>query len=95
MYWSDVQAAAGGTATFSPTSNEGAALFSHIYAVQFTAQVNTNLPIGVALCGLKSISADRKTVVANVVIGTTLLSLGATLLGASDGTLVHCFIMGD
>ena len=95
MYWSDKQNTVGGVATFSPTSNEGMALFTHIYAVQFTAEFNTAIFTSVPMCSLKLVSADRKTVTANVVTGTVLGILGATKLAAPDGTPVHCLIMGD
>ncbi len=97
-HWVDVQVSATGIATFYPTDDgtpTGNALFSAIYASQFTPEANVALFTSVPRCALKAISADRKTVTVNVSTGTILGVLGATELAAPDGTKVHALIMGN
>jgi hypothetical protein len=97
-HWTDQETSIGGIVTFNPTDDGTAAgnpLFSAIYAVQFTAESNTGVVVNVPYASLKVVSGDLKTVTANVVVGTVLGILGATLLAAPDGTKVHCLIMGN
>jgi len=96
--WIDTGVTTSGVATFHPTDDgtaNGAAIFSSISAVQFTAEVNTGIVTSVAMCGLKSISGDLKTILVNVVTGTILGVLGGTIIGCPDGTKVHALVMGQ
>lgn len=97
VHWVDTQVTSSGTATFQPTTDGtagGGALFSTMLAVQFTAELNTAVASAVPVAGLKSVSGDFKTVVANVITPTVLGILGATMLAAPDGIKVHCLITG-
>jgi hypothetical protein len=93
-HWVDQQPSAGGVATFSPVDAGGNALFTTILAQQFTPELNTATMTGVPHAALKATSADKKTVTVNVTTGTVLGVLGATVLAAPDGTMVHAHIMG-
>jgi hypothetical protein len=92
--WVDIQTSLGGVVTFSPTDGAGIALFSSIFAVQFTAESNTGIFSSMPLVALKAISGDLKTVTANVGTGTVLGILGATIIAAPDGTRVHAHLIG-
>ena len=92
--WVDVQTSVNGVVIFSPVDGSGAALFSQIFAVQFTAESNTGVISAMPVCALKSVSGDLKTVTANVGTGTVLGVLGATILAAPDGTKVHAHLIG-
>lgn len=93
-HWVDQQTSIGGVVTFSPVDGSGAALFSTIYSQQFTAENNTAVMVAVPHCALKATSGDKKTITVNVTVGTVLGVLGATILAAPDGTVVHAHIMG-
>lgn len=97
VHWVDTQVTVGGIATFYPTDDgtaAGSALFSQIQAVQFTAELDTGTATAVPIGALKAVSADHKTVTANVITGTVLSILGATVLAAPDGIKTHCHITG-
>lgn len=70
-------------------------MFSAIYAAQFTGENASGVITAMPVCSLKAISGDLKTVTANVGTGTVLGILGATMLGAPDGTKVHCLLLGN
>jgi hypothetical protein len=93
-HWVDQQTTTGGVATFAPVDGGGNAIFTTIYAQQFTPETNTTTPTAVPHAALKATSADKKTITVNVTVGTVLGVLGATLLAAPDGTIVHAHIMG-
>lgn len=93
-HWVDVQTSVGGVVTFSPVDGSGVAIFSQIFAVQFTGEANTSVMTAMPVTALKSVSGDLKTVLVNVGVGTVLGILGATILGAPDGTKVHAHIIG-
>jgi hypothetical protein len=93
-HWVDVQTSVGGVVTFQPVNGGGAALFSQIFAAQFTAENNSAVFTALPVTALKSISGDLKTILANVGVGTVLGVLGATILAAPDGTKVHAHIIG-
>lgn len=93
-HWVDVQTSVGGLVTFSPVNGGGAALFTQIFAVQFTAENNSGVFTALPVTALKAISGDLKTVTAIVGTGTVLGILGATMLAAPDGTKVHAHLIG-
>ena len=93
-HWVDQQTSSGGVVTFSPVDGGGNAIFSTIYAQQYTAEANTGAMTSVPHCAIKATSGDKKTVTVNVTVGTVLGVLGATMLAAPDGTVVHAHIMG-
>lgn len=93
--WTDVQTSVGGVVTFSPVDGTGIPIFSTILSAQFTGENASGVITAMPVCSLKAISGDRKTVTANVGTGTVLGLLGATMLGAPDGTKVHCLLMGN
>lgn len=87
----------GGEASFFPTEDgtaQGAALFSKIELVLFGGEEASGLVTAQPLTALKSVAADRKTVIAHAGVGTVLGLLGATLVNAPDGTIVHCLVIG-
>lgn len=95
--WQSVRTTVNGVATFWPTTtgaSSGTSFFSAILSVQATAKANTALAIGMPWAAIKSINTDLKSVTVNVTTGTTLLSLGATLLFAPDGTEVFATVWG-
>src|SRR5438445_7596680 len=93
-HWVDQQASTGGTVTFSPVDGSGNALFTTIYAQQYTPEANVTLATAVPHCALKTTSGDKKTITVNVTVGTVLGILGATILAAPDGTIVHAHLIG-
>jgi len=93
-HWADQQVSVGGVVTFSPVDAGGNALFSTIYAQQYTPEANVALATSVPHCALKATSGDKKTITVNVTIGAILGVLGPTILGAPDGTVVHAHIVG-
>jgi hypothetical protein len=93
-HWIDVEPSINGTATFNPVGDDGLPLFSQIFSVQFTAELNTGNFTAVPVCALKSISQDLSTIVANVITPTILGLLGATAVAAPDGVKIHCLVMG-
>lgn len=93
-HWVDQQTSIGGVVTFSPVDGSGAALFSTIYSQQYTPEANTATPTAVPHAALKATSGDKKTITVNVTVGTILGVLGATILAAPDGTIVHATIVG-
>lgn len=92
--WSGTATTTGGVATFTPTDGAGNAIFATIQSVHVNADTNTTVVTSVPIAAVKLISADRKTITVNAVIGTVLGVLGATVLVAPDGTKVHCLVIG-
>lgn len=95
--WVGTATTTGGVATFNPTSDgtgSGAPLFSNIIVVTHGGETNTGTMTNAPVTSLKAIAADRKSVTVNCFTGTVLGILGATILGAPDGSNVHCVIMG-
>ena len=89
--------ASNGTVTFYPTTDNtatGTALFRTIVNVSGNPWNNTSSAIAVQVVGGKSISADLRTVVFNVVQGTNLALGGATMAFAPAGIAVMCSIIG-
>jgi len=99
MMWVGTATTTGGVATFNPTSDgtgAGAAMFNTISYVLASARTNTGVAIAVPIASVKLVSADKKTVTVNAVIGTTLLALGtASVVFAPDGTQVDIMIIGS
>jgi|SRR5882724_4477955 len=93
-HWVDQQTSVGGVVTFAPVDGGGNALFTTIFSQQYTAEANTAVPTAVPHAALKATSGDKKTITVNVTVGTVLGVLGATILAAPDGTVVHAHIMG-
>ena len=97
VLWMSASTVVSGVATFYPTTTgaaSGTTLFKDIAIAVVTAERNTASGVLVPASGIKSISADNRTVTANVVVGTTLLALGDTFLFASDATKVYCLLAG-
>jgi len=95
--WTDAQTTVGGVVTFYPTDDgtgSGNPLFAVIDAVQLTPELNTGSISAVPFCAVKTVSADRKTIIANVGSGTVLGVLGATVVAVPDGTKVHALVLG-
>lgn len=87
----------GGTVTFYPTTTNtatGTALFTTIVNVSANPWNNTANATSVQVVGGKSISADLRTVVFNVVQGTTVALGGTTMTFAPSGIQVMCAIVG-
>lgn len=87
----------GGTVTFNPTTTgtaSGTALFSNILNVSATPWNNTASAVAVQVVGGKSISADLRTVVLNVVQGTGVVLGGMSMTFAPAGIAVMCSIVG-
>lgn len=88
--WTGTASVASGAITVFPTSTNiatGVAVFSTaILYASATATVNTTSMSSVALTGLRSISADRRTIIFNVVLPTGT--------AASNTTSVSVFIIG-
>lgn len=98
IIWSGSAVTVNGVATFFPSSDGtsgGTALFTNIFTLQPTSERNTSNAIDVPFYGIKSISADKKTITVNVVNATTLIALGSTLVFAPDGTKVYLIIIGN
>ncbi|MFA5780267.1 MAG: hypothetical protein WC947_09040, partial [Elusimicrobiota bacterium] len=96
--WIGTATTTSGVATFYPTNDGtsgGTALFTNVTSVQATAQANASTAITVPLASVKAISADKKTVTVNVVIGTTAVVSGPTLAFAPDGTVVYLTVFGN
>lgn len=86
-----------GTVTFYPTSTgtaTGTAIFSTIVCASANPWNNTTSAIAVQFVGGKTISADLRTVVFNVVQGTNLALGGATTTFAPANIPVMCAIIG-
>ena len=86
-----------GTVTFYPTSDgtaSGTAIFRTIICASANPWNNTNSATAVQYVGGKSISADNRTVVFNVVQGTNLALGGATTAFAPANIPVMCAIIG-
>lgn len=96
--WCASTVTSSGAANFYPTDDNtsaGNAVFTNIYSVHITSETNATLPQSNSLCCLKSISANKKTIVANVITGT-LAALGlSTFSAAPDGTKTYITIIGD
>lgn len=94
------QAATGGAgveATFNPTSDNtatGTALFTNIYAVIATAQIDTPTATTVSLASVKAISPDKRTITVSAVSGIVLVALGATM-ELDTAVTVHLVVIGD
>lgn len=89
--------ASNGTVTFYPTTTgtaSGTALFGTIANVCATPWNNTASATAVQVVGGKSISADLRTIVFNVVQGATLALGGNTFAFAPAGIAVMCCIVG-
>ena len=87
-----------GQATFNITDDEtssGNAIFSNITGISALALRDTTTAIQFLFCSLKSISSDKKQIVINVGSGTSLISLGNTVIDAPDGTTVYLTVFGN
>lgn len=97
--WTGVATTSGGVATFFPTDNNlvtGNALFTNIYSVNTTGANNTGTPINVPKTAVKLISADKKTITVNAVVGVTInILITPTEVFAPDGTTIYLTIIGD
>ncbi|MBV6514160.1 MAG: hypothetical protein FMNOHCHN_03750 [Ignavibacteriaceae bacterium] len=88
---------ANGVITFYPTSDGtsgGTALFSTIFNVQVTTLYNTTTRDDVPLASVRSIAADRKSIVVQVVEGTGVLLGGVTIIGTGSGRTVYKQVTG-
>jgi hypothetical protein len=86
-----------GTATFYPTidgTSNTASAFNSIIFASAMATNNTTSAINVPICGLKTISGDRRTLVFNVVQGNGVLLGGNSMVFSGNGLAVNCFILG-
>lgn len=92
--WAGKAVTTGGVATFTPLDDRNVPVFSEVIAVVAMGEGNAALATGAPMASLKSVSVDRGTVTVNVMTGAVLGILGATMLFAPDGTLVHCLIVG-
>lgn len=97
IYYYETALTTGGAATFYPTTNAattGTSLFPNVilYASAF-AVINTTTASSVASCCVRTISADRKTVTFNVVMGTTSVFSGSAQFVANN-TVVYAQIVG-
>jgi len=97
LLWAGTATVAGGVASVNPTEDgtpNGAAVFGTVIAVVVSGEANTGVLSAAPVGSLKTVSADRKTVTVNVMTGTVLGILGATILPAPDGTKVHVVVVG-
>lgn len=100
IMWYDSAATVGGVATLYLTSNgleSGTALFADIYSVNATARAGATIAVNVPFCGVRSISADRKTIKINVVSGVVVAppAIGiSTTSFVPDGTMLYLTIIG-
>lgn len=95
--WAGSATTTSGIATFNPTDDGtagGNALFTTIHAAVATAHTNTGSITSMPIASVKLVSADRKSVTINAVTGATLVTLGATVSIANDGTPIHLLVIG-
>lgn len=95
--WADTQTSVSGVATFHPTVDGTAgtpSLFSDILGVFPAGETNTGVLTDAPMASLRDVNADRTSIRVNVMTGTVLGLLGATLLPAPDGTPVRCLVVG-
>lgn len=86
-----------GVTSFFPTTTGAAGgqpLFSQILTIFVSAQRNTATFSDAPMAAIKSVAADFSQVNVNVMVGTVLGILGATVLPAPDGTRAYCLVMG-
>lgn len=91
--------AADGTATIHITDNgliAGVALFSSIDSVAAMVARDTATAIQVPKIAIKTISADHKTIVFNVIVGTTInILVTPTEAFAPAGLIVYVTVCGE
>lgn len=96
--WTGQATTTSGIASFFPTSDNtsgGTALFTNIYSVHATGEINTSTASSAVTASIKAIAGDKRTVTVNAISGLVLGVLGATTIFASNGTNVHLTIIGD
>jgi hypothetical protein len=96
--WTGTATTTSGIATFNPTSDgteSGTALFTNVNAVHALAVNNTTTPTSYPFASLKQVVSGNKTITVNVGIGTSLISLGNTIINAPDGTNVYLTVIGN
>jgi len=95
LMWQGSATTTNGQATFAILDdNKIDAFFTGITSIVATASNNTTTPTNYTFTSIKSISNDLKSIIINVGQGTNLLSLGNTIVNASDGTLVYIIVCG-
>ena len=91
--WFGTATTTSGAATFYPTSTNasgGTALFTTILNVQTTAVVNTTTATAVVYTGVRTISTT-----AGIVVNCVAPSgLGNAPTAATNGTVIHCLVVG-
>lgn len=90
--WTGTGTTLAGTATFYLTDNgtaTGTALFTNISSIHAIAEANTVNPEQVPLSSIKSLSADKKTLLINVILPASPQSTFA------HGTKVYVTVIGD
>lgn len=98
IMWAGIATTIRGIATFIPTLDgtiNTASFFTNITGYFATANLNVSSAVSVPMCGIKSISADKRTITVNVINGRTLVALGATTQFVPDGTEVSLILYGN
>lgn len=96
--WVGSSTVTSGVATFYPTYDNSAAStawFSNIWGIHALAESNTSTAIDIPGASLKTVSADKKQIDVNVIVGKNLLSLGDTIGFAPNGTRVWLTLIGN
>lgn len=93
ILWTGTATTTSGVATLYLTDDgtaTGIALFTNIFSIQAIAEANVVEPEQIPLASIKSLSADKKTLVINVIIAASPKSIFAP-----DDTKVYVTVIGD
>lgn len=99
IIWVDTALTVGGVATFHPTDDNtgtGNSLFSDIFGLSVSSDLNSANAIDIPMCSLKTATAGFKTITVNAIVGQAVGAGGGDSVAfAPDGTSVHIVLIGQ